>query len=56
MKKNTKKAKDNKLVTFGITPETGFGYIESINVKAFHDFETATSYLKAGNYYWNVLF
>jgi mannose-1-phosphate guanylyltransferase len=55
-------AKDNKLVTFGITPtfaETGFGYIESVNefdVKAFHekpDFDTATSYFKAGNYYWN---
>ena len=55
-------AKDNNLVTFGITPtfaETGFGYIESVNefdVKAFHekpDFDTATSYLKAGNYYWN---
>src|SRR5574344_427930 len=53
---------DNKLVTFGITPtfaEIGFGYIESINnydVKAFHekpDLQTATSYLKAGNYYWN---
>ena len=60
------KAKDlassNNLVTFGITPtfaETGFGYIESVNtfdVKAFHekpDFETASSYLEAGNYYWN---
>jgi mannose-1-phosphate guanylyltransferase len=55
-------AMDNKLVTFGITPtfaEIGFGYIESQNefdVKAFHekpDFDTATSYLKAGNYYWN---
>ena len=55
-------AKDNNLVTFGITPtfaETGFGYIESENtfdVKAFHekpDFKTATSYLEAGNYYWN---
>ncbi|MGE4457045.1 MAG: mannose-1-phosphate guanylyltransferase/mannose-6-phosphate isomerase [Arcobacteraceae bacterium] len=55
-------ANDNKLVTFGITPtfaETGFGYIESVNefdVKAFHekpDFNTAASYLKAGNYYWN---
>lgn len=52
----------NNLVTFGITPtfaETGFGYIESVNtfdVKAFHekpDFKTATSYLEAGNYYWN---
>ncbi|MCT7527154.1 mannose-1-phosphate guanylyltransferase/mannose-6-phosphate isomerase [Aliarcobacter cryaerophilus] len=55
-------ASNNKLVTFGITPtfaETGFGYIETVNefdVKAFHEkpnFETATSYLKAGNYYWN---
>ena len=55
-------ASSNNLVTFGITPtfaETGFGYIESVNtfdVKDFHekpDFETATSYLKAGNYYWN---
>ena len=55
-------AMDNKLVTFGITPtfaEIGFGYIESQNefdVKAFHekpDFEKATSYVKAGNYYWN---
>ena len=55
-------ASENKLVTFGITPtfaETGFGYIESVNtfdVKAFHekpDFQTATSYLEAGNYYWN---
>ncbi len=54
-------ALDNNLVTFGITPnfaEIGFGYIESDgeNVKAFHekpDFATATSYLKAGNYYWN---
>lgn len=54
---------EDSLVTFGITPtfaETGFGYIESIkdsyDVKAFHekpDFDTATSYLKAGNYYWN---
>lgn len=62
LKKAKEFAKDNKLVTFGITPtfaETGFGYIETLNefdVKAFHekpDFETATSYLKAGNYYWN---
>lgn len=49
------------LVTFGIKPtfaETGFGYIEANGeyVKAFHekpDFDTATAYLKAGNYYWN---
>ncbi len=62
LKKAKEFAKDNKLVTFGITPtfaETGFGYIESINefdVKAFHEkpnFQTATSYLEAGNYYWN---
>ncbi len=54
-------ANQNNLVTFGIKPsfaETGFGYIEAegLNVQAFHekpDFETATSYLKAGNYYWN---
>ncbi|WP_419769419.1 MAG: mannose-1-phosphate guanylyltransferase/mannose-6-phosphate isomerase [Candidatus Marinarcus sp.] len=54
-------ARENYLVTFGINPtfpETGFGYIEAdgFNVKAFHekpDFDTATQYLKAGNYYWN---
>ena len=54
-------ASENRLVTFGITPtfvETGFGYIESdgFEVKAFHekpDIETATTYLKEGNYYWN---
>jgi len=62
LEKAKKLALEDNLVTFGITPtfaETGFGYIESENeydVKAFHekpDFETATSYLKAGNYYWN---
>ena len=62
LKKAKELAGDNKLVTFGITPtfaETGFGYIETVNefdVKAFHEkpnFEIATSYLKAGNYYWN---
>jgi mannose-1-phosphate guanylyltransferase len=54
-------AEQDYLVTFGITPsfaETGFGYIEAdgLEVKAFHekpDFQTATSYVKAGNYYWN---
>jgi len=54
-------AEQDNLVTFGITPtfaETGFGYIESAgdDVKAFHekpDFQTATEYFKAGNYYWN---
>ena len=52
---------DDKLVTFGITPsfaETGFGYIEAedFDVRAFHEkpnFETATQYVEAGNYYWN---
>jgi len=62
LEKAKKLAKENNLVTFGITPtfaETGFGYIESENtydVKAFHekpDFDTATKYLKEGNYYWN---
>ena len=54
-------AKDDNLVTFGITPtfaETGFGYIEAdeSDVKAFHekpDLDKATEYLQAGNYYWN---
>jgi len=54
-------AKDDNLVTFGITPtfaETGFGYIEADgnDVRAFHekpDFNKATEYLKARNYYWN---
>ncbi len=57
-------ASDDNLVTFGIKPtfaETGFGYIEAVSlekedVKAFHekpDFQTATKYLEAGNYYWN---
>lgn len=55
-------AKENKLVTFGIKPtyaETGFGYIELENefeVKAFYEkpnSQTAASYVKAGNYYWN---
>lgn len=54
-------AKQDNLVTFGITPEypeTGFGYIEADgkDVKAFHekpDQATAQTYLDAGNYYWN---
>ncbi|WP_294880392.1 sugar phosphate nucleotidyltransferase [Sulfurimonas sp. RIFOXYB12_FULL_35_9] len=54
-------AKSDYLVTFGIKPtfaETGFGYIEAdgLDAKAFHekpDFEKATAYLRAGNYYWN---
>jgi len=54
-------AKDDYLVTFGITPqypEVGYGYIESNgeDVKAFHEkpnLETAQSYLEDGNFYWN---
>jgi mannose-1-phosphate guanylyltransferase len=54
-------ANQNYLVTFGIKPtkpETGYGYIEfeNENVIAFHEkpnFETATSYLENGNYFWN---
>jgi mannose-1-phosphate guanylyltransferase len=54
-------AKEDNLVTFGITPtfaETGFGYIEAedLDVKAFHekpDANTAQKYVDAGNYYWN---
>lgn len=54
-------ASAGNLVTFGITPtfaETGFGYIESngeevLSFKEKPDFQTATEYLNAGNYYWN---
>jgi len=56
-----KLAKDNYLVTFGITPtsaQTGFGYIEADgeDVKSFKEkpnLEMAQKYIKAGNYYWN---
>jgi mannose-1-phosphate guanylyltransferase len=64
LKKAQELALEDNLVTFGIKPtfaETGFGYIEAVSlnkedVKAFHekpDFDTATKYLEAGNYYWN---
>lgn len=61
LSKAEESASVNHLVTFGITPsfaETGFGYIEAdgLDVKAFHekpDFETATNYVVADNYYWN---
>ena len=60
-------ARKGYIVTFGIRPtkpETGYGYIESDNVKIenaykvkkFHekpDLETAKEYLAKGNYYWN---
>ncbi len=60
------KAEDDKIVTFGIvpqTPETGFGYIEVAKkteeaqpVKRFvekPDLETAQTYLEDGRFYWN---
>ena len=54
-------ANKDYLVTFGIKPtkpETGYGYIEfeNENVIAFHEkpnLETAKTYLKRGNYFWN---
>lgn len=54
-------ATQDYLVTFGIKPtkpETGYGYIEfeNENVIAFHEkpnLETAKTYLKKGNYFWN---
>lgn len=54
-------AEQGCLVTFGTQPtypETGFGYIESngndvISFKEKPDTETAQSYIKQGNYYWN---
>ncbi|HIO90284.1 MAG TPA: mannose-1-phosphate guanylyltransferase/mannose-6-phosphate isomerase [Campylobacterales bacterium] len=61
IQKANKLAKDDFLVTFGITPsypETGFGYIEASkeDVKSFKekpDLQTAKEYLEKGNYYWN---
>lgn len=60
-------AEQGKLVTFGIVatgPETGYGYIQrgdefsvaAFNVKRFVEkpnLQTATEYLKSGEYYWN---
>ncbi len=61
-------ATQGRHATFGIQPdypETGYGYIEADNGQPFEqgylvkqfvekpDEATATSYLKAGNYYWN---
>ena len=54
-------AQQDKLVTFGITPqyaETGFGYIEAdgedvLSFKEKPDSTTAQVYVDAGNYYWN---
>lgn len=54
-------AQQGYLVTFGIQPcypETGFGYIEAqgnnvLSFKEKPDSQTAQSYIKAGNYYWN---
>nr|VFK63718.1 MAG: mannose-1-phosphate guanylyltransferase [Candidatus Kentron sp. UNK]VFK70927.1 MAG: mannose-1-phosphate guanylyltransferase [Candidatus Kentron sp. UNK] len=54
-------ASDDKLVTFGIrpdTPKTGYGYIEADghNVLRFVEkpnLDTAQGYLDSGNYFWN---
>jgi len=54
-------AKQGALVTFGITPaypETGYGYIEAdgedvISFTEKPNLETAKTYIKQGNYYWN---
>lgn len=54
-------AQQGYLVTFGIQPsyaETGFGYIEAqgndvLSFKEKPDSQTAQTYIKAGNYYWN---
>ncbi|MEN2283866.1 sugar phosphate nucleotidyltransferase [Algoriphagus sp. SE2] len=54
-------AKEGYIITFGLKPtkpETGFGYIEAAgeDVKSFREKpnkETAESFLKAGNFYWN---
>lgn len=59
--------KNNSIVTIGITPHfphTGYGYIQKgdeqgagFSVKEFKekpDLETATEYLKSGNYFWNA--
>ena len=60
-------AAQNKLVTFGIIPDhpaTGYGYIEAgdefqpgarevLRFKEKPDRETATGFIKQGNFYWN---
>lgn len=54
-------AREGFIVTFGLKPskpETGFGYIEADgeDVKSFREKpnkETAETFLKAGNFYWN---
>jgi len=55
-------AADGAVVTFGIQPtgpETGYGYIEQgdgnavSSFKEKPDLETAVSYIKSGNYFWN---
>lgn len=61
VKKAIELAQNNNLVTFGIKPhyaETGYGYIEAngYEVKSFKEkpnLQTAESYIKDGNYFWN---
>ena len=61
MKKGEELAEKGFLVTFGVKPsypETGFGYIKSVDFKVEKfvekpNMETAKKYLNDGNYYWN---
>ncbi|WP_113923000.1 mannose-1-phosphate guanylyltransferase [Cognataquiflexum aquatile] len=61
VKRAIKLAKEGHLVTFGISPskiETGYGYIEfqGENVVSFRekpDFDTASNFIKSGNFLWN---
>ncbi|PJG83504.1 mannose-1-phosphate guanylyltransferase [Caviibacterium pharyngocola] len=62
VKKAKKFAENGFLVTFGLKPkypETGFGYIETLdeeNVLSFREkpnFETAKQYVESGRYFWN---
>ena len=62
IKQAEKLAKQNNLVTFGITPtfaNTGFGYIKSkgnFDVESFHEkpsIAAAEKFLADGDYYWN---
>lgn len=61
MKKGEELAEKGFLVTFGVKPsypETGFGYIKSVDFKVEKfvekpNMEIAKKYLNDGNYYWN---
>ena len=58
VKEGEKLAKEGKIVTFGIKPtypETGYGYINSVNNKFVEkpNAELAKKYVEDGNYFWN---